>query len=275
MNLPGLDIDWTRQGPARIRSGAPLPVETMLRGRPLTEVAELLPRLFNLCGAAQGAAFRLAVGLPQAGDPGAEIIRDHMTRLMVIWPRLLGLPAQPGDFALPAPAALAGWLQSDAPFARLMAAIKARLPGEIRLPDASDDLIAAGVACENTPAGRRADHPLMRAAEADHGRGLFWRALGRLVDLVETKAGHLPEPRLIGPGAALAPAARGAYLLRAAHSDGRLTALSRITPTDALIAPGGLLARALSDLTDRDHAELALSILDPCLPVNLHEAPHA
>ena len=33
---------------------APLPVAALMRGRPAGEVAQLMPRLFNLCGAAQG-----------------------------------------------------------------------------------------------------------------------------------------------------------------------------------------------------------------------------
>lgn len=292
MNLPGLRLDWTPNGPVRVAERVVLPVEALLLGRRLAEAAALLPRLFNLCSEAQGVGFRLATGMAQGTEAGpgsgmasaaddlrAGIMREHLARLCVIWPRALGLPvmppALPEDFALPAPGAFGDWLRSDAAFAPVMARIAGRFRGALRLPDPGDDRIAAGLACENTPAGRRAAHPLMQAVEAGHGRGMLWRALGRLVDLVATAGGDLPAPRLIAPGAALVAAARGAYLLRAAHSGDRLTALSRVTPTDALLAPGGLIPAALAGLPDRDSMELALAILDPCLPVELHEALHA
>ncbi|MBT25313.1 MAG: hydrogenase expression/formation protein HupK, partial [Rhodobacteraceae bacterium] len=40
-----------------------LPVAQLVRGKRIEEVADLLPRLFNLCRAAQRAAVRAALGL--------------------------------------------------------------------------------------------------------------------------------------------------------------------------------------------------------------------
>ena len=56
-----------------------------------------------------------------------------------------------------------------------------------------------------------------------------------------------------------------------------MTAFSRITPTDHLLAPGGVLAQCLATLpADRAGlAPLMLEILDPCSPVRLEEVAHA
>ncbi|MEM6677592.1 MAG: hypothetical protein AAF675_06950 [Pseudomonadota bacterium] len=65
----------------------------LVLGRPVDAVAALLPRLFNLCRAAQTVALRAALGLPPDpdGQPIAtEVARDHLMRFHVLWPRLLG-----------------------------------------------------------------------------------------------------------------------------------------------------------------------------------------
>ncbi|MFB2530751.1 HupK protein [Paracoccus sp. p4-l81] len=275
--LGGLTLDWRPMGPARITLRRSLPVEALLLGRPVDQAGPMLARLFNLCGAAQETGLRLALGLPAPVDAlRADIIRDHMARLAVIWPRLLGLAVQPvkppAAIDLPAPGQMAAWLTSGQGFAPLMAAIRAAVPrGDWHLPDPTPAALACRAACENTPAGRRADHPLL----AGQPRDLFWRAMGRLVDLAKVLAGDLPPARSPAPGLAILPAARGAYHLRAAQVAGILTALDRITPTDHITAPGGLVERALSGLPDRAAADLALAILDPCLPVHLTGAVHA
>ena len=86
-------------GPSGFRPVRPadLPLGALILGRPVDEVAALLPRLFNLCRIAQGIAARMALGLPQRDDGTAltaEILRDHLIRLCVTLPPLLGLPAR-------------------------------------------------------------------------------------------------------------------------------------------------------------------------------------
>lgn len=311
-----LQITLSRKGDglaARIVPPAPAPVAAMMIGRPAVEVADLMPRLFNLCGQAQGLAARLALGLPcgaeAAGDPAAdtagtvavaaaaarearrEILRDHLAMLCLHWPRALGLAPQPlpadwaaGGAALsrwiwggPPPPSLAGWLTEGRGVAPLLSAIAARFdPGDAvaDLPPLTDPMSLK--AQENSPAGRVSDAPLMQAAEAAFGRGPLWRALGRVVDLARL-AEAAPRAALIAPGVALVDAARGSYALSLAVQDGRVTALTRVTPTDHLLAPGGVLELALARLpaTRSDRAALLVDILDPCVPVLLREAENA
>ena len=55
---------------------------------------------------------------------------------------------------------------------------------------------------------------------------------------------------------------------------GRVSAFERVTPTDHLTAPGGVLERSLASLGPdaETKAELLLAILDPCAPVTLESA---
>ncbi|MFN3294922.1 MAG: phosphotransferase, partial [Gemmobacter sp.] len=101
-------------------------------GRPVAEVAETLPRLFNLCRVAQAAAARLALGMTDDSDPRAEVIRDHLAQVYVTRRRALGLaPRRPDPAGICGPAGrlpadllarietLAGrldrWIHDDAP----------------------------------------------------------------------------------------------------------------------------------------------------------------
>ncbi|MCE8440702.1 HupK protein, partial [Rhodovulum sulfidophilum] len=59
--------------------------------------------------------------------------------------------------------------------------------------------------------------------------------------------------------------------------EGRVSSFRRWTPTDHLLARGGVLERALASLP-RARVELAplvVDILDPCLPVHFEEAADA
>lgn len=87
------------------RFAAPyLPVAEILLGQPVEDAAALLPRLFGLCGAAHGLAIRLSLGLSVTASHHdalrREVLRDHLAKLRLRWPALLGLPVR----ALPA-----GW----------------------------------------------------------------------------------------------------------------------------------------------------------------------
>ncbi|MBD3787271.1 MAG: hypothetical protein IE922_09925 [Sphingomonadales bacterium] len=294
-----LDITLTRDGArlaARIVPPPAVPVAGLMLGRAPAEVAALMPRIFNLCGQAQGLAARLAMGLEGGLEGGAtdarrEILRDHLAQLCLHWPQALGLAprALPEDWAAGGaalehwlwggdrPADLAGWLASGRGVAPVLAAIAAAFgPGEAiaDLPPLSDPM--ALIAQENSPAGRVADDPLMQAAAAAFGRGPLWRALGRGLDLARL-CHNAPRPARLAPGLAVVEAARGSYALSVGVEAGRVTALTRVTPTDHLIAPGGVLERALASLpvAKADRAALLVAILDPCVPVQMREAEHA
>lgn len=270
----------------------PLPLERMLVGRPAVEVAELLPRLFNLCGAAQGQAARLALGLSQGGVAARhEILRDHLAKICLIWPKLLGLPPRPlpaawaeGGTALQdwiwggaMPERLAAFLVTGAGVAPLLSELARHFsPGEAvaELPALADPMVLS--AQENSPAGRVADAALMGQAELLWGRGPLWRALGRIIDLHRLAA--TPYPAELRPdGTAVVAAARGAYAFAARAEEGRVRAFTRVTPTDHLLAQGGALERSLLTLpaAKADLATLVVDILDPCVPVTLEIARHA
>ncbi|GAA0309809.1 HupK protein [Rhodovulum strictum] len=296
MSLAALDIALTPGG-VRIRPPVPAPVEALLLGRTPLEAAELLPRLFNLCRAAQGMGARLALGLPLGPQDhaalGCEILHEHLARFCVLWPRRLGLPPAP----LPGPGALGAaifgpaarlpdpddfprWLAAGAGVAPVLAAIAdAFAPGEAvaDLPAPRPETLVAALAQENTPAARNADAPLLSATESRFGRGPLWRALARLADLDALAAGRADlAPRRQGNWV-FVPAARGCYALSARVGAGRVTAFARMTPTDHLLAPGGALAQALATLPPaRAHlAPLVVDILDPCIAVTIREAQNA
>ncbi|ACM01696.1 hypothetical protein [Cereibacter sphaeroides] len=259
------------EGPRLLR-GPALPVAALLVGRPPKAAAELLPRLFNLCPVAQATAVRLALDLPlpDPAELAAEIARDHRQKLTLLWPRLLDLPAtDPGP--LPAPEDLTGWVARQPLFAALPRLFP---PGTAvaDLPAATGETMFAPTPCDNSPAARRQDHPTLSAAARLWGRGPLWRALGRLADLAPP-----PPPVRLACGTAVVPAARGSYAVRARIDGGRVTAFARMTPTDHLIAPGGVLERSLATLP-ADSGRLLpvlLALLDPCVPVTVEEAAHA
>ena len=270
--------------PLWVEAAPPLPVAALAVGRPVAEVAALLPRLFNLCRAAQGAAVRLALDLPAEGPgPEQEIARDHMLKLAVTLPARLGLPTLPMDRAaliggMPdTPRDFSRWLASGRGAAPLLARIADLFaPGEAtaQLPLVTPETALSPQPLENSTAARQAEHPLMRYVAAAWGRGPMWRVLARLVDLTAP----LPAPRKIAIGTAIAPAARGIYAVAASQAGGIVTAFERRTPTDHLLAPGGVMDRCLASLPTlkRGLAPLLLDILDPCCKVTLQGgADHA
>lgn len=267
----------------------------LLRGKSSEQAADLLPRLFNLCSAAQGIAARLSLGLPIAVDAPAtlarEVLRDHLLALFVTLPRATGLAPQPlpagwqtnPDLA-PAlwggarPVLLAQWLAAGQGLAPLVARVVALFGAQGTvppLPFVTLDNVDTPAALENSPAARHATDPLMRQAETLAGRGPLCRLLGRIIDAEAAARGVLPAPELRADGMALVPAARGAYALRLKAHQGRITEICRITPTDHMLAPGGALRRALDALDQPALAPLLVALHDPCLPVRLPEVDHA
>ena len=262
-----------------------LPLARLLIGRPLAEAADLLPRLFSLCRHAQSRAARLSLGLPDAtGEPEAraEMLRDHLARLCQFLPRALGLaPVPPSLAALGAPVpddlpGLPRWMRGPGMAPLLAQALHSRFaPGEAvttALPPVGDGAAALRPdACENSPAGRQAAHPLLQAVEKAFGRGPLWRLLGLVADVAALVAGDLPPAARSADGTATVPAARGIYALRLVQAGGRITGLTRRTPTDHLLAPGGVLLQALASLPARKAglAPVVLALHDPCIPVAL------
>ena len=65
--------------------------------------------------------------------------------------------------------------------------------------------------------------------------------------------------------------------MTAASQAGHVTQFERVTPTDHMLAPDGILDRTLATLPAMKEglATLILEILDPCTPVRLKEAGDA
>lgn len=258
-------------------------------GRPVVEVAALLPRLFNLCRSAQTAAVRVALGLPLGpDDPAADLIRDHLARVFVLLRQAFGLPPLPvppasatvfgPDGQMPCDLeGLARWMALDCPAAELARAVSRDFPVPLGLTPVLPDASAQAGAAENSPALRQQDHPLMRAVERAQGRSPLWRYLGVLVDLQAAMAGTLPPPRRLPDGTAEVQAARGRYFLRIDQQDGRATHLARVTPTDHQLARGGALDHALRGLPAArpDLALRLVALFDPCISVTLAQVHHA
>lgn len=240
----------------------PLPVAQMIVGRSVDHAIEVLPRLFNLCQSAQSVAIRLAcgrqIGASDIDRLRADIAQEHKLRLGVLLPLRLGLPtdAVPQitpdlslDEACKHSAVLAAVRDSFAPF----------------------EACAPAQTAETLVAARQAHAPIMQEAEKRFGRGPLWRVLARFCDLCTLA---LPAPRRVG-GWAEVPAARGAYRVRAAVFEGKITAFDRRTPTDEMLQTGGVLAQSLSRVTSPERAQLVIDILDPCVPLELRQVSHA
>ena len=289
--------------PLRADSGPRLPVARMVIGRSVGEAAALLPRLFALCRAAQGAAVAAALGQPADVDGiRQEVIRDHLMKFHLGLPRLMQMPAVrlPDDWqtdraavaqAVFGPAgrapdsagALAAFLVSGHGVAPVLARLASLFaPGEAvaeGLPAVSARTIWGKAPVENSVAARHVAHPALTGLAQRHGRGPLWRAAARLYDIEAALTGSLPPAQAPVPGEGLVPAARGAYAMRIGTSDGVVTHFARVTPTDSLLAEGGVLERSLATLP-ADRALLGgllLEVLDPCSPVKLvqPEAAHA
>lgn len=272
----------------------------------MSEVADLLPRLFNLCRMAQGLAAKLSLGLPASGDATAEIIRDHALKLCVTLPQAFGLPPLPlpdlsgeaphhplcASLPLPgggsgrgSPAILLGpqGLSPDpddiaGPLPSLFQSVARTFPPGTAtcetLPEPTTPL--AEGAFENSAAGRQSHYTTLRRIERTHGRSPLWRLAGLMADLDAALSNRLPPPT-VSQGTATVPAARGTYAMRLTHANGLVIGLTRRTPTDHLLAPGGALFQSLASLPPALHhlAPQVVALHDPCVPVTIREAQHA
>ena len=273
---------------------AGLPVARLVLGQPAAEVAETLPRIFNLCRAAQSTAVRLALGLPTSSasdDLANEIRREHLLRLCLIWPQrfdLAPVPMQADDLhshlfgkGLPDDVhQLTDFADSDAGLAPLLAAVMTRFAPQTAvangLPVPTDQSLFSSSPLENSTAARQMAHPLMRDIERHYGRGPLWRVVGRALDLVALlRRGWRPEARVLPDGCVTVPAARGTYAVRATVRDGRVMEFARMTPTDHLLAKNGVMDQTLASLPpcDQDQAQAIIDVLDPCAPLTLKERP--
>ncbi len=91
-----------------IRSTRPMAAQ-ILKGRTQAQVLQIVPLLFSVCGKAQGAAANAALQAAQDGDSTGsatveraivcEAMQEHLWRVMLDWPKLLGLVQPEQQFA--------------------------------------------------------------------------------------------------------------------------------------------------------------------------------
>ncbi|MET1413745.1 hypothetical protein ABVF61_15855 [Roseibium sp. HPY-6] len=288
----------------KARPSAPLPVAGLVVGKSAEDAAELLPRLFNLCRVTQDMAARMAFGLQPGRNPmeelRREILRDHLIKFCISFPAFFGRNPRPlpqdlmsgsrqvraslfGVHGCPptTPSEFDAFLNAgDAAGETLDQIGVCFAPGEAAtaiLSTVSRQNVFGAEALENSVAARQAHHPVMRHVERKYGRGPLWRATARLYDAEDCLTGRLQEAVLVRPGRAIVPAARGTYAISADVEDGMVTNFRRITPTDHLMTPGGVLDQSLASLPHKNAelAPLVLDILDPCIPVSLVEVRDA
>ncbi|SEG62169.1 hypothetical protein SAMN04488045_3654 [Thalassococcus halodurans] len=281
------------QSPLTVEPVATPPVAAMVLGRPVQDAADLLPRLFNLCRASQDVAVRMAFDLPLADGWEAalsqDIARDHLLKLGVILPQRLGL----APCVVPSPdlaemaASLVGddpfpktgdgfetFLTSASPLAEMMQAVDACFaPKEasvqgLALPEAATP--DATAALENSVAARHLSHPVMLHVAETRGQGPLWRIVARVLDMLAALEGNLPIP-VKQDDWVMVPAARGSYFVQGSSRDGLVTSFTRITPTDHMLAKGGIMEQSLARLPEDKQrmAPLLVDILDPCVQVTI------
>ncbi len=255
----------------RIVPPQPLPVERLLLGRRAEEALRLVPLLFNVCAAAQRVAVRAAFGLPDDDRErqalAAERMREHRRKLWFELPALMGLEGGGAErrLAEETPAGLESWTRragaAGAALRRLMAWPEGI--GRVHLPllDTAPDWprpLCGGAPVENSLAVLWRGHPLLDWIEARRGRGPVWRFVLRLLDHSALAGGADP-----GSGAV---AARGRLLVRAELEGGRVRRFDRLTPTDFLVVPDGLLARLVEGLAaDDPRLPVLVALADPCV----------
>lgn len=91
----------------QIRSTRPMAAK-ILKGKTPAQVLQIVPLLFSVCGRAQGAAASAALQAAQHGSSTisaavertivCEAMQEHLWRMMLDWPKLLGLPQQEQRF---------------------------------------------------------------------------------------------------------------------------------------------------------------------------------
>ena len=282
---------------AEIDPPPPLPVTGFVAEKEPATAAREIGLVFNICAGAQEAAARTAFGLDIPDGlrerVTRETLREHVLKLCLVWPRILGLEGDPAPVRLVSCfngrgmdqvadtvrgllfGALAGmprswadfktWMQTSptAP-AKLFEAVynrwdaawgRADLP-LLELAKEPDwpDATQSGAAVENAPACRVNGDPLLRDFAARFGHGILWRMAARLIEVDALLRGAWNRIET-RPG--LVAAARGAMLMRGEVDAGRVTWLHRLSPTDFALARGGVLETALAALPDGRDAPLA------------------
>jgi len=225
-------------------------VAAVLAGRSAIDAVALVPLIYSLCGQAQGIAARAALSAAHGAavaahiDPrvAAEAAREHAWKLLIDWPKQLGLAPNEALFVRVAKvvpgagAALAAELRAQPLFAAMTGMLA---------PDGIDAVLAARI-----------------AARRDELIALLTGG----TTLVGTVA---VEPLGEGRGRATVATARGELRHEIALDGERIAAYRIVAPTDRLFGPDGPLPGWLvggKKVGAGDTATRAVMALDPCVP---------
>jgi hypothetical protein len=283
-------------------------VAALLRGRPADEAVRLAPLLFSLCGRAQGRAAALALDaargaeVPPCLDAAveAEALREHLWRLLLDLPPLLGFPAQRELFLAATQAVAAGdraglrGLLAQAAWDELRQGWRALdQPEETAAPLLPELEAADSLAVWPRLTAAFAARPEWRGAAAETGAfarrqgaagavapafAARWQArLDELTTWAEARekvgAGGTASSASAAPGIgrALVATARGLLMHEIVLDGGRIDDYVIVAPTEWNFHPRGRLAAWLVG-TAADDAEAlrkrvgpAVSALDPCV----------
>ena len=271
-----------------------------LRGLAAEKAVAMLPLLYSLCGKAQGTAARLALAAargeatPRRSDEqvAGEVAGEHLWRLLVDWPKALGLPADEALFIEGrrrlAETDFAAWVRQrlaadDGIFTRLRRALAAAAepaPAPDRLlPDLDaaaslalwprlDEAFAAaptygGLAAETGAFARRPNGEAPVAA----------RVRARMEELAAGVPGRVSAvPVAAGVGRALVDTARGPLMHELTLDGDHIADYVIVAPTEWNFHPAGPLAAWLGGMPAGAAEELApraVLALDPCVPWSL------
>lgn len=313
-----LRVQPGRPRPHNLHSTRPELVGRLATGLPADRLPAVLGSLFSLCGHAHrlcaGMAVDAACGAPCDADDGSlerETLREHLRRIWLDWPRLLGggpvdlgllsrCPAHgvtgpwlaQAVFGVPASHWLRAWVADPAAWLSDWAASHDTLPA--RLLHAVRDL--AQVPIEAAPALRvddavadapRETGPWTRLHTTEPPPADAWQRLGsRLAEIARLSVGQQAldrGARLRADGEAVAwvEMARGLLIHRLRlDADGRVAACRVFAPTDWNFHPDGAVARALESMSPCDERRVGvlMAAYDPCVPYVIdqpREAAHA
>lgn len=274
----------------------------VLHGQPVERVLDLVPRLFSLCGQAQGVAARLACGAARGAVPDAatlredgrrvalEAIGEHLWRLLLDWPPLLGQPARKDDFLAWRKRLLAvkdevqgawlgaklrTWLNTEQPLpietgvALTPGALLPMLAAEVWGRQCFDEDFTeqptfAGLPAETGPLARRFAASEVACLHAT-GQGVAARLAARYADLHFLAAALLEPQKLAGwldavpladkVGLARVETARGLLLHLTQVKDGRVERYVIVAPTEWNFHPQGAFVSEITACPAASHAE--------------------
>jgi hypothetical protein len=270
-------------------------VARVLVGQSAEQAVSLLPLLFSVCGRAQGEAARLAlraargeaVAPRQDVAVAREIAGEHLWRLLLDWPRALGLPTQEALLAEArrrlAEPDFADWAATRlTPVLDRLVAALAALPMAAASPvpllppmtaaqtlaewPRLDDAFAAGPSWRGGAAETGA---LARLSGSANPHPLLARIEARRAEVLAPPAEVSAVPVAPSVGRAVVATARGMLMHEISLTGDRVADYVIVAPTEWNCHGRGPLVSWLAGLTGdeaRTLAPLALLALDPCVP---------